>query len=298
MSQIKEFGQKEFGLPKTRNFTRANFNIENLYFVYWCSGDSFCEKPFYLKESKLFYSKEDAVDFCRSVLSSEKFDYYICKMRGSFIDQKNYKGSLLTLCHLEISHFILASSIFHEDFHFWIAENNLVSIGRSDEEGALEESIADLFGGLGAIVWLRRTGSDKNLIKYSIRNINSTIKNALALNSEYKSLIKIYKNSKLSKEQRQALKKYFFKKNRKLVGMSSGAVGGVANNASFYTARLYSKYLPLFYSFCQCYTSINNPDLRLILEKLKEISKKSKSQKDFIRRMQNSVNSLLGRNKK
>src|SRR3989339_842206 len=266
VSQIKKFGQDQFGLPKTKNFTQVNFKIENIYIVYWCNAKSFCERSSYLKSSEVFY------------------------------DKKKYKGSLLTLYHLKTSLFFLASVIFHEDFHSWIAKNKLVSIGRKDEDGALEESIANLFGELGAITWLRRMGFSKNLTKRLTRGVNSNTKNARILSSEYKSLIRIYKNSSFSKEQKQALKKNFFKRNKKLIEMFSGALGGVANNASFYTARLYSKYLPLFYSFCKCHTSINNPDLCSILEKLKEMSKKSKSEKDFIKRMQNGVNRLSKNN--
>ena len=193
VSQIKKFGQDQFGLPKTKNFTQVNFKIENIYIVYWCNAKSFCEKSSYLKSSEVFYDKKEAIDFCRNTLSKNS-DSFVCELRGLFFDQKKYKGSLLTLYHLKTSLFFLASVIFHEDFHSWIAKNKLVSIGRKDEDGALEESIANLFGELGAITWLRRMGFSKNLTKRLTRGVNSNTKNARILSSEYKSLIRIYKN--------------------------------------------------------------------------------------------------------
>ena len=291
--QIKKFGQKEFGLPVTKNFTHSDFNVGVVYFVDWCSGVSFYEKRDGILGTHETKNKEEAISCCRKKLLNG-FDAFIFCAGGVFKVNKNYSGALLTSYHLKVDLFNLASTIFHEDFHAWVAKNKLTSIERHD----IQEPMATLFGDLGSLLWIKENGCSRNFLKRCKKFMKREICDASSLDRVSGELVKIYKNPNISKKNKWAVKTQFFKKNRSLISRYSGSFDDVANNASLYVARDYSKYLPLFYSFCQCHTSIDNPDLRLILEKLDNMAKKSKSKKDFIRRMQNSVNSLSKRNKK
>ena len=90
VSQIKEFGQKEFGLPKTNNFSRYYSSRSWCFFVQWCSKDEIWEKDEDVDE-KLFFDKKEAINFYRQK-AKEGFDAFIYKAQ-SFTDEKLAKTS-------------------------------------------------------------------------------------------------------------------------------------------------------------------------------------------------------------
>jgi hypothetical protein len=285
VSQIKKFGQKEFGLSKTKNFTWCDFTKNDCFFVYWCSKNAVCENDSQMNE-KTFFKKEAAWNFLRKK-DKEGYDAFIF-LAGGYIDEHTFKtGFPLTLMHFDkMTRKALARTIFHEDFHVWIKRSKLGVVSRDNE---VEESMADIFGELASRYWvIQCLGTDlhrdrlRQLI-YKTRIVNKTIF----------CLQKVYKRSDITYAKKELIKNIILKKCKKIIFKEEESVACFSaayfykrlNFASLYVAYKYGKYSKLFYDFFMNFGTLEDLNFRKALLKIKMIARKSKNPDDFIGRI-------------
>ena len=270
ISQIKKFGQQQFGLPKTKNFSRYCPEKSGCFFVQWCSKEKIPQKDKDLEE-ELFFDGKEASCFCRKK-EQEGLDAFVFKVPG-FIDENSEKkfGSPLTPEHITWNQRSLAVMIFHEDFHVWVRKFKLKNISLDDK---IEESLASIFGYVAAIFWAKEKHKKINARRF----LRGTIKDADLACAAYEAMENVYQNNNLNSAEKDALKRKIFNKYQKSIfNDSSWCFDRKANFASLYVIYKYSKYINLFYKF---FKTRNN--LKTAMQQIEIIAKKSKSPDDFI----------------
>jgi len=282
VSQIKEFGQREFGLPRTKNFSRYYPGRSWCFFVQWCSQEKIWEKDEDVDE-RLFFDKKEAINFCHQK-TNEGLDAFVFKAIG-FIDEQSEKisGSPLTSKHITMERLRLAPLIFHEDFHVWIKRSRSTNISADNK---IEESLAEVFGDIATVLWLQSTGVKIDDNKF----YKEEVKNAVMVCRVYDLLKRIYKNTSLGSDIKKSLKKKIFNKYKKVISMGPDwCLYKRVNFASLYVVYGYSKYVKLFYDFFRTFGDLKNINLKMALRQIKITDKKSKSPEDFIRRVKEFI---------
>ena len=95
----------------------------------------------------------------------------------------------------------------------------------------------------------------------------------------------VYKNANLSAEEKESKKIKIFKKykNEILGTNKEWCYYKKINFASLYVNYLYNKHKKPFYDFFRSFGDLREVDLRVILERIKTIARRSDSSNDFIR---------------